>query len=115
MRHPLPDTLDVTIEAADLDAAIPHHSSLFGCEQCPVSRALMRSLQVAVALVGLDGAIVFKTAVPNPFRLSEDGHGARYRFTGPPLADLITAYDAGEFGRVRALLPLRFTVERMAA
>ena len=115
MRQPLPQTMEITIDTADLDAAIPHHSSHFACELCPVSKALMRSLQCAVALVGLEGAIVFRTAVPNPFRLTDDGHGARYAFGGPPLAELITAYDAGDFGRVRALLPFRFTVSRMVS
>lgn len=113
MRQPLPFTAEVTIDAADLDAAIPHHSSAFSCELCPVSKALMRTLSCAVALVGLDGAIVFRTAVPNPFRLSDDGHGARYRFNAIGLRELIIAYDAGEFGRVRSALPFRFTVSRL--
>lgn len=114
MRLALPQKTDVIIDQTDLDAATPHHPSEFACELCPVSRALMRTLHCAVALVGFDGAILFRTPTPNPFRKADDGHGARYRWTAPGLADLITAYDAGAFDSVRALLPFRFTIERIA-
>lgn len=115
MRQPLPETLLLTIDEADLEHAIPYHESAFAVEECPVSQALKRSLPCATALVGFEGAVVFRTAAPNPFRLEADGHGAHYRFRGGRLPELITAYDAGDFGLVRRLLPMTFAVARVAA